>query len=675
MTSNWSLYSKDGENGEEKLLPPLKFSNGKTQEDVIKEIVNAANEGNKLIFLRGMCGTGKSVVALNLAKALGRASIVVPVRNLQKQYEDDYTNKKFIKKDNGEKLKIATIKGRQNFECKYIKDSGKRFDELVNKRFNNEHNNRHTNGNHHTNVKEKNSNLFDFGGSSNQFDRKNEVKKAEDDFSADNAFIPCKIEIKESNERIIKGYLNESRTINPENIRSISQIRRGSVAPACPYWSPIIPADKDISINDAGRIRTYMGLNNIHFMIYERKPGCKYYEQFKAYLDADVIIFNSQKYRVECLMNRKPSTDIEIIDECDEFLDSFTNSKKINLGWLSIALNRLFFEEERYERIAKDITMLIKSIHDDVNIQNYIRSNEILHIKETPILRLINYFLETGFLEHADYDEENYAYDCDEVAISFENFLDETYVSFEKEGNNIAVKLVTVNLEKRLKEEITDKNKIIVFMSGTIHSEQVLKNVFGVDNFKIIEAETEMSGTITKKRTGAEFNCRYENFKSGRVSREQYLKVLDKCIKDAPRPALVHVNSFMDLPNEREKAELGLNLMTQEKLKYIQKDDTDGKLVEEFKSGQNNVLYSTRCNRGVDFPGDMCRSIVITKYPYPNVDSIFWKIFKKVRPEQYREFYIDKARREFLQRLYRGLRKKDDHIFLLSPDIRVFYSA
>jgi len=35
-------------------------------------------------------------------------------------------------------------------------------------------------------------------------------------------------------------------------------------------------------------------------------------------------------------------------------------------------------------------------------------------------------------------------------------------------------------------------------------------------------------------------------------------------------------------------------------------------------------------------------------------------------------FYMDKARREFLQRIYRGLRSQEDHIFLLSPDIRVF---
>src|SRR3989344_4838509 len=84
----WSLRKKDG--GE---LAPLQFSNGKTQEDVVNEIKDAIKEGCKVIFLHGMCGTGKSAIALNLAAEIGRASIVVPVKYLQSQYEVDYTEK------------------------------------------------------------------------------------------------------------------------------------------------------------------------------------------------------------------------------------------------------------------------------------------------------------------------------------------------------------------------------------------------------------------------------------------------------------------------------------------------------------------------------------------------------------------------------------------------------
>ena len=43
----------------------------------------------------------------------------------------------------------------------------------------------------------------------------------------------------------------------------------------------------------------------------------------------------------------------------------------------------------------------------------------------------------------------------------------------------------------------------------------------------------------------------------------------------------------------------------------------------------------------------------------------------KTKPSQYWDFYKDKAQRELLQKVYRGLRFKEDKINLLSPDSRV----
>ena len=66
-------------------------------------------------------------------------------------------------------------------------------------------------------------------------------------------------------------------------------------------------------------------------------------------------------------------------------------------------------------------------------------------------------------------------------------------------------------MEKRFKEMV-DKNKIIVLMSGTIHSDSVLKNVFGLEDFEIIEAETGHQGSIEIEKTGLEIDCKYSNF-------------------------------------------------------------------------------------------------------------------------------------------------------------------
>ena len=186
----------------------------------------------------------------------------------------------------------------------------------------------------------------------------------------------------------------------------------------------------------------------------------------------------------------------------------------------------------------------------------------------------------------------------------------------------------------------------------------------------------EEQGKVEIKKTGKEFDCKYSNFSSAKFTREDYLMALDECLAQAPKPILVHVNAYLDLPDEDEIRRFELqNLTSREEVRNLQGEDKVGRLVKEFKEGKKDVLFSTRDSRGIDFPGDQCKSIIFTKYPNPNVQNSFWKILAKTKPEQYWGFYRDKARREFLQKVYRGLRFKDDQISLFSPDSRVLDAA
>ena len=147
---------------------------------------------------------------------------------------------------------------------------------------------------------------------------------------------------------------------------------------------------------------------------------------------------------------------------------------------------------------------------------------------------------------------------------------------------------------------------------------------------------------------------------------------MSKTVACAKPPTLVHVNAFLDLPSEEELEEYDIdNLISREKLKEIQSQDKTGVLIERFKSRQINILFSTRSGRGIDFPGSECHSIIFTKYPNPNVKNAFWKILHKTKPEHYWNFYKDKAHRELWQKVYRGIRSKEDHVRVLSPDSRV----
>jgi Rad3-related DNA helicase len=657
----WSLYE------DEKELSPLVFSNGKSQADIVEEVKLAVKEGYKIIFIKGKCGSGKSAIALNLARIFGKTSIVVPIKSLQEQYTTDYTKNKYVLKNqfnlkeseaiktndslrqnekikSFESLKIASIVGRSNFKCKYLKENP------TDNFFNNL-------------IAEKDSSLLDL------FLPDTKKHKNNDDSSCNNLYIPCKIEIKEKNIDLIQSYIKKNSSIKITDFETIHDVRRFSIAPVCPYWSPILPCDLEFKkFKDLKKI-DYQGLSNKRFIIYLRQSGCRYYEQYIAYSTADVIIFNTQKYLLETLLDRKPRTELEIIDECDEFLDSLANQEKINLNRLLSSLNSLYLKDKNLNEIKDRLLGLINNIKILVENKN---SSEVSHLLGTPIETLIKTIIQNKeFLQEVETDEHSYLYHLDNVSRTFADLINETFYSLEKKDKDVYLNLITTNLEKRFLE-ILLKNKIIVMMSGTIHSESVLRSVFGVDRFKIIEGETKSQGELIKLKNGYELDCSYSNFKNLKVSRENYLKALSKCISYAKKPILVHVNSYLDLPTKEEKLNYSLNnLITQEELKQEQLDDPFQKRVEDFKLKKTEILFTTKCNRGIDFPGDLCNSIVITRFPYPDISNIFWKILKKNKPNHFMSFYMDKAKRELLQRVYRALRSKYDRVYLLSPDIRV----
>lgn len=635
----WNLYEK------ERFLEPLRFSNGKTQEDVVKEVLDLIGKGKKIIFIKGVCGTGKSAIALNIARNIGQASIIVPGKTLQNQYKADYESEKYLLKNNGKKLKISVITGRNNHKCKFLEDNNIVLP---------------------TRKKEVDSKLSDiFSFSKKEVDEKN--KK---DLSADKYDLPCKIELKKNNFYKIKAYLRQNKNINPSKIYDIKDVKRISVASVCPYWSPVIPEEYELKIFENAKQRKYTGLDNNKFIFYQRKRGCKFYEQFNSFIDADAIVFNSMKYKLESALNRKPATEVEIIDECDEFLDSFSNQRTISLTWLQHALNYIFPEDKLGEDILNDLQIEVSNIKKDRKIEAAVYSKMIVPIKETCVYNLLKILLNNSeFMNYVD--DENYLLEVEETARLFDDFFEETYLTFTKKENNLVISLVTTNLAKRFKEMV-DKNKIIVLMSGTIHSENVLRDIFGLEEFDIIEAEIAEQGNIEIKKTGLEKDCKYSNFANGNNSRESYLKALDECIRVSEKPVLIQVNSFGDLPSREEIEKFEIRFLpNREELRETQKEDKQGKLVDEFKNGETDVLFSTKCSRGMDFPGEKCKSIIFTKYPNPDVKSAFWKILKQTKPQYYWEFYKDKAERELLQRIYRGLRFKEDHIYLLSPDSRV----
>jgi Rad3-related DNA helicase len=626
----WSLYKRTeacednsganlfSESGEE--LKPLKFSNGKTQADVVKEILDLIGAGNKVIFVKGVCGSGKSSMALNLARHFKKTSIIVPIKSLQEQYEKDYTQDKFILKKDGKPLKISVIKGRNNFRCPY---SGER---------------------------------------------------------ADDPELPCTIEIRDKNTEQLLKFVDSNPNANREDFSTATDVRRMNIAPACPYWAPIMPEEIQPKLLTDFKKKIYPAICGKDFALFQRKKGCGYCDQYAAYKDSDVLIFNSMKYSIEMAMGRKPKSDIEIVDECDEFLDKFADERKINLARLHSALMKLNPQDKEKKNAVKELIHEINSL-----LLDPFGDVEIKKVKQTEFIKIIKKISENPNL--AEDEEFNYYNNIVETVRAFENLLDETYISIERikseedqgtlfsqnvKDDNVFVTLVSINLAQKFKE-LMDANEVLVLMSGTLHSEEVLKDIFGLEDFKIVEAETQNPGKIHKIRTGFEKNCSFANFSSGSITRKMYLKILDASMANAEPPTLVHVSAFKDLPTEKENNELKFeNLISQERLRELQSRGNTA--VSDFTNGEDEVLFTTKCSRGVDFAGDKCNSIVITRFPYPNIQGLFWKILKKEQPDKFMEFYLDKARRDLFQKVARGVRFKGDKVDLLSPDVRVINS-
>jgi Rad3-related DNA helicase len=113
------LYDRNG------LLEPRRYSSGKTQVDLIEEILEAFDESG-IVFLKGTVGSGKSVIGIRTILELGRGIVSVPTKVLSDQYAASYERDKYFLKEDGSRAKIGILKGRRNFACVFNAEKGRK---------------------------------------------------------------------------------------------------------------------------------------------------------------------------------------------------------------------------------------------------------------------------------------------------------------------------------------------------------------------------------------------------------------------------------------------------------------------------------------------------------------------------------------------------------------------
>ncbi len=101
---------------------PLKYSSGKTQEDVYEEIKTNLETEDVLIY-ESQPGTGKTIVLLNLVRIFGDAVFATTTNVLSEQYRQDYEHAV-------PGVSIGYMMGRANFNCLFVEGVSCNFKKL-----------------------------------------------------------------------------------------------------------------------------------------------------------------------------------------------------------------------------------------------------------------------------------------------------------------------------------------------------------------------------------------------------------------------------------------------------------------------------------------------------------------------------------------------------------------
>jgi len=86
----------------------------------------------------------------------------------------------------------------------------------------------------------------------------------------------------------------------------------------------------------------------------------------------------------------------------------------------------------------------------------------------------------------------------------------------------------------------------------------------------------------------------------------------------------------------------------------------------------NKITISYRMKRGVDMAGDLCRIVVITKFPLMDIsDGYIKSLFLRFGNTTW-SLLNDIATQDVIQMVCRGLRNDNDWCMFSTPDIKVY---
>jgi hypothetical protein len=406
------------------------------------------------------------------------------------------------------------------------------------------------------------------------------------------------------------------------NHRSESRLQ---VAKECPYWAPVyggqsVDRATEVLGESYSTIR-YSAIGGEKFWFMPQHP-CDYYAQFSYYTKACALIMNQAKWEIETLIERKPAVPVEIVDEADGFLDSLSYQVEITERFFSAVKKENFVDDDDLITLEDAFAEIV---HDLDGFEGKLNSDIVLFIENF----------------------KNSLKDCSTSSVAFEKLSKLTQIlecsdyAYACIKNN-SIKIFMPRPDIALRKLFANSHKVVL-MSGTMQSAETLKEVFRLEDAHLIIAEDIPPGELRIKMTGREASVTYGNWQNPQFQAD-YHRTLSHMVKMSQKPCLVQVHAKKYVPQEY----LGLL---------------------EANDFVDNVWWSTKTDRGVDLPDDSCRSIVIMKYPLPDMNDVVLKTMRALLGEGKFWLYMnDIAGRNLLQQCGRGVRHNDDWCEIWSPD-------
>ena len=616
------------------MLEPRRYSTGLTQDEAVKAILTpfrkARREGREqdVFFLAGT-GSGKSLVALNVAARVGgRALIAIPTVNLQDQYEEAARTRQVIKAD-GKPLKVASVKGRRRYQCPF--EGGTAADPHVCQR----------GGKNKDRSWRKAATCPHWAPTmtSNGYEA---LLRSRDDILANERIDP--------QAQKFLNRLGES----PVSFTGINGEEYVHIGPrGCGYFDAhhaFGDADVIVLSNAKWQAETELGRKpKVELEVFDEADGFldELFDEQRITSEGIFQLLERVAYSAKVLT--LPEDALRMPEEFAR-LDPIAANLPDPTGYLalqSIARRlRTFdspddFDDERTWRALEAVPAMLSS-WPKLALER-LRGEFSHHPWATLHVEAL---LVGGSIQDED---EN-------IVAKIKGFLesrDSLLLAYDATG----VYFTYTNLSAPLRRLARESAPLRLWMSATFPSERILKLVYGFRDPVIIQGEPRFQGTLKVIRRDAPrvTHATWQHKDTRAAFVESLHDVFRRIPADEQAIVLVHGKQrLLDVADLSPIARWIVGEMEDDADRHEQR-------LDQFFRGERKLLASTRIARGVDFAGDKARHIVLIKDPLPNLRSRRFQVLSKKWGDELLFAYADDiASRTLAQMVGRGLRNEED---------------